>query len=1092
MFLRFVSWLALRRARRSWKVMSASAFGVLTAVTLVSVAIIHSQTLAEAGLGHALATSPVLERQSLQLVVRDRPLGLQDYEQLRSSVEEGLQDRLSWLSQSMHRSGHSQPLPFVRSQEAIPQTLLASTAYVFFQDEFEAHTRLVSGRWPREAPDNSDVDQLSIEVVIGTQVASYMNWAENTRVFLVPFNTVPEEKIAVTIVGIVEPVNPEELYWFGDLTKFLVDDANDPILVPFYASEQSFFSGIGARYPMLLGIYWWHVFLNLDALTSSTVSQAEQSVRALEADLNRAFPRSLVLSLLNRIVSNYKRDLTLARVPLFLFTSLVVGVVLYFLVLIAVMLARDRGAETARLRSRGANVLQIGALLGLGEGLALALPGVLAGPFLGWAIAGALPIGDTGLWSGSVGLSSSILLAAVVAGMACVGVFVASGLVMARRGSLGFMEDQGRQPGRPRIYPYAIDLFVLATLGVIWWQIRGRGGFLTERLLGDGLDVDFSLLLGPALAFAAVGLLMFRVLPLLLQLVLRFVDPFGPPWLVYSLKRMARNSVMYTILVVLLMLGTALGIFGAAVGATLTRSQADQVRYARGGELVAPPVKGSYSQPDEERQQAAAQIPGVRAIARVYRDTAAAAGGFSSRPSYRLLGVDPASLPEVAWFRKDFSGKDMTTLLLPLTDQVPANRVIALPEEAEFVGVWARPERPYPDYKLYLRLRDAAGVYESVPLGTLGMDEWTYLEAPVPTDSGLQPPFNLVGINISGALYGGYGSGSIALDDVSVMVAGERSVVEDFESTGQWTTVPNLGTTQDTSVYAREAAHSGRTGMQYAWVERITGNARGLLIPPGPMPIPAIASATLGAGQELVVRILGQPVKLGIHDVTEYFPTLYPDNLPFLVVNLAHLDDYFRILPLARPVESTEVWIGMQEGIDQDVTLTELRGILPRYATIHDREMEAVQASRNPLAGGAWSGLALLAGIALGAVAILGFTMYVGLAVKRGKLELGVLQALGMSRWHLRMMLAVEGFVMTAVGLGAGVAMGTWVGGWVLDYLGVTARGRTVVPPMELTLDGWLLGLTFAEIALAGILSTLLAIFLAARLRLHEVLRVEE
>ncbi|MCZ6892303.1 MAG: ABC transporter permease [Chloroflexi bacterium] len=910
-----------------------------------------------------------------------------------------------------------------------------------------------------------------------------------------PFNTVPEEKIALTIVGIVEPTDPEELYWFGDLTKFLVDDAvafTEPINVPLYAGEQSFFSGIGARYPMLLGNFWWNVFLNSDVLTSSTVSQAEQSIRGLEADLNRAFPRSLVLSLLNRIIFNYKRDLTLARVPLFLFTSLVVGVVLYFLVVIAMMLAHDRGAETARLRSRGANVLQIGVLLGLGEGLALVLPGVLVGPFLGRAIAEALPVGDAGLWSGSVGLSPSIFLAAAIAGIACVSVFMASGLVAARQGIVRFMGGQGRQPGRPRISPYAIDLFVLVTLGVIWSQIRGRGGFLTERLLGDGLDVDFSLLLGPALALAAIGLLLFRALPLLLKLVLKFVDPVGPLWLVYALKRMARNSVMYTMLVVLLMLGTALGIFGAAVGATLTRSQADQVRYARGGELVAPPVRSFFAQPDEERQQAITRVPGVQAMARVYRATATAARGISSRPGYRLLAVDPSSLPEVAWFRNDFSGKDMATLLLPLADQVPDNSVIALPEEAEFVGIWARPERSYPDYTLYLRLRDAAGVYESVPLGALAADEWTYLEAPVPTDPSLQPPFNVVAINIGGAFYGGYGSGSIALDDVSATVAGEQGVVEGFESAGPWISIPNFGTTEDTGAYTRGAARSGRTGIQYAWVERITGNSRGLFIPPGPMPIPAIASATLGVGQELVVGILGQPVKVSIRDVAEYFPTLYPDDLPFLVVNLAHLDRYFRSLPLARPAESTELWIGMQEGIDRDVTLAHLGDILPRYPAIHDREEEAVQASRSPLEGGAWSGLALLAGIALGAVAILGFTMYVGIAVKRARLELGVLQALGMSRWHLRTMLAVEGFIMTAVGLGAGLAMGAWVGQWVLDYLGVTARGGTVVPPMELTLDGWLLGLAFTEIALAGVLSTLLAIFLAARLRLHEVLRVEE
>ena len=980
-FLRFLVWLTVRRARASWRMMTASAVGVLLAVTLASVAAIHSRTLAEAGLNYTLALATSLEERSLQLVVQDRPLGRQDYETLRRTVEEVIQTRLGGLSEGMHSSGHSQSFPFVRRSDDTPPARGAPTAYVFFQRGFQEHSRLLSGRWPQGTPGTSDEGHLSMEVALGAQAAQDLGWAPDVTLLLVPFGTAPEEKVAITVVGIVEPANPEDLYWFRDISKFLLGD--EVPVVPLYVGEEGFFDGMGARYPMLLGTYKWYVFLDVESLTAATAPGARRSLVALEADINRSFPRSLVLSAFDEVIAGYQRDLALARIPLFMFTSLVIGVVLYYLVLITVLLARDRSGEAAMIRSRGATVSQVGALLGLGEGLAIALPTVLIGPFLGWALASVLPTGDPGLGY-FMGLSSSVFAVAAVAGLVCVAVFMASGMGVAGRGIVHFLRERGRPPERPAIYRYAIDLVALAALGLVWWQIRGRGGFLTQRLLGEGLEVDPSLLLGPALALLAAGLLLLRVLPLLLRLLARLADPFGVPWLVHALRRMGRDHSVYGPLAVLLMLATALGTFGATFGATLTRSSADQARYAIGGEVVVVPSQIYYRQSVDELRKEMSRVSGVRNVVQIFRGSLA-----SGESRLSLLAVDTASLPDVAWFRDDLADKDMEELLSPLLQPLPAGHTIPLPEGTERVGIWVSVDSPYRGYNLYLRLRDAAGRYESVLLGHLGFYSWAYLDAPLPEDPRLQLPFTLVAITINGVPSSGYGSGWIALDDVTAVVEGEPTVVEGFESAGPWTVLPNTGVEQVTLTYDEEAAHSGRAGGLYAWTKPISGRTQGLVVPPVPMPIPAIGSASFGPGQELVGRFGSHAVGLVVRDTAEHFPTLYSEFGPFLVVNLEHLDHYLRILPLARPLEPTEFWIGLQEGADRAQTIEALRDVLPPYTTVRDREEMAARAEGNPMGGGAWTGLALLAAATLGWVATLGFGLYAGLAVKRSRWSWG-------------------------------------------------------------------------------------------------------
>ena len=85
--------------------------------------------------------------------------------------------------------------------------------------------------------------------------------------------------------------------------------------------------------------------------------------------------------------------------------------------------------------------------------------------------------------------------------------------------------------------------------------------------------------------------------------------------------------------------------------------------------------------------------------------------------------------------------------------------------------------------------------------------------------------------------------------------------------------------------------------------------------------------------------------------------------------------------------------------------------------------------------------------------------------------------------------LVLERIVVAVLGIGAGVALGLALGPWVLSYLDITATGRDLLPPIEVTAHAWLIGLTFAELGLALALAMGIAVITASRLKAVDVLR---
>ena len=1126
-------WLLSRRLRSSWPLLAITSFGILAAVTLMAVGAIYSRALAEGGVRHTLATADpaVLDA---QLIVQNRPLGLADYRKLRAEIEEIAEVRVGHMTREVQRFGRTEanwflvpssdgPLPAHVIEMNVPLSVVGRP---FFLTGFKQHSRVVAGRWPEAAP-VFDAGALRLEAVVGEEAASHYPLAVGSQLSLFPFRTDETVRVVVTVVGWVEPIDQREEYWLNSSGYFTVENrGSEEMLVPLYVPEEAFFGGLGREYPAAAGDFGWLLFFDTREVTAGTAGPTKDALIGLEADINKRFPRTFVFSGLKNRLIDYQKELTLARVPLYLFIGLVVLVILYFLVLVMGLLARYRADEASLLRSRGASVLQVNGFLVAAEGV-VALIAIAAGPFLALAIVRYLlldtinPVGvdDIGL---TVGLSADMFVMGAIGGLLGLAVLAAYSVGRARQGVAGSLSQRARPPSMTFLHRYYIDLLVLAALGLLWWQIGGRGGFVSRDVTSRALEVDPSLLFGPVMVLLAVAVLVLRFLPWLVRLLAWGMSRVSPAWAALSLVRLARDPLPHGSLVIILMLAAAVGVFGASFQSTLARSQKEQALFRQGGDIVLRGLTFELS-----TQEAVANTPDVDAASVMTRDSVVLLDGLPGASS-TLVRFDPDTLPRASWFREDFAGKSLVDLLAPLRRKQPQALVplldpasgIIIPVGGERLGLWVNVSNlpvgtAGQGLNLWARLLDSTGRYKNLLLGALlnqpppgassgdlpaqpggSADGWVYLEATLP-NLGRQPEvqFSVVSLVISKQTFSAIKPGSISLDDLTVKgpsLPAMGTVIEDYGEPGPWLVLPTLAEDQDTVEYLAEAARTGTSGLRYSWRTPLRGAGRGIFLSSGPFPLPAIGSGGFQTGQVIRFKAGNQVASVSIRDVTDYFPTVTSSSRPFLLVAEEDYRQYVERLFQGSLEQPREMWVSPEQDADRQEVISSLIEHLPSFVLVQDRSAKVELAERNPLAGGGWNGLTILALTTITVSVVLTLAIHGLVAVRTGRVDLTVARALGFSNFQLFLALALERVLVAALGIGIGSVVGIWLGRWVLGFLDITSRGQPVIPPMLIDVQGWLVGVVLACLVGATLLSLVLAALWARRLKVAEVLRAGE
>ena len=396
-----------------------------------------------------------------------------------------------------------------------------------------------------------------------------------------------------------------------------------------------------------------------------------------------------------KALDKYSQSAHLLTVVLSAFSIPLLGLILYFVALIAGMVVRRGQAEIAVLRSRGTTRFQI-LLVHLLEGLVVATAGLAGGLFLGRWLARIVGRSRTFLdpnlligvadYSSPIPISPTALRYGLLAVSLVLLALLVPALIASRHTIVTFRWERARALLRPFWQRYFLDFLLLALPLYGWYQLQQQG---TIALVGRG-DDPFSnplLFLVPSLFCFSLALLFVRFFPLLMRVLAWLASLLPGTTVLLTCRQLARSARQYSGPLLLLSLTLSLATFTASMAVTLDGHLVDQVYYQTGADIrlaeqgqstekpeqrnvVGQPTPAPTSDKDEDGPRwlflpvgVHLEVSGVRAAARVGNYNVTSNIG-SHQETGRLLGVDRVDFPWVAFFRPDFAGGEVVAGLM--------------------------------------------------------------------------------------------------------------------------------------------------------------------------------------------------------------------------------------------------------------------------------------------------------------------------------------------------------------------------------------------------------------------------------------------
>ena len=1094
--------VSLHRTRADWPIVAAAWLITLLAAVLLAAGPIYASAVSIAGLHRTLADAPVTEA-NIEINMRSAPNGAAA---LDPAVRGELQRLIEPLGGTIRESGRTDSFALPDQ----PAGGVRDLAVLGFAEGIEEHATLVSGSWPREtairgAPIPVAVSELTADP-LGLVVGDGRRLVSRLDESLV---------ISVQVTGIYRIDDEADPYWWDDaqLVNGVVESANYQTYGPLMTTPANLLGSAGGASVKLS----WQAFpdygrLTVDGTTSLRTRLAELPTRL---GIAAAPEHPTVRTGLEAILAAAERSLLVSRTGVLLLMAQLAILAAYAIVLTAALLVDHRRVDTALLRSRGAGAWQV-ALLALAEGVLLAVPAVLLGPFLAVAALGLLnvagPLAEIGLRI-EPAVAADGFLAAGIAGAACVILLVLPALFAAR----GFAAEQGglsRQETRTFGQRLGLDIALLAVTAIGLWQLRLYGAPLTRSVQGT-LGLDPFLVAAPAIGLLSGGVVALRLLPLVAQaaetVLSRGRDLVGS----LGSRQLARRPLRYTRSALLLMLAMSMGVFALSYSATWTGSQGDQARYQVGTDVRASPSRSLGALPGWALASAYRALPGIEVASPVNRQPIQVS---LSAGNGELLAFDAETAPEVIQLREDTVGAPLAALFGPLRDGRPEPSLPSLPDGSavlriqadldlrEVVGFRVDPETgesgfgPIEIGQLVDRevvsatatLRDADGILHRISADPvrlqgsraelilpLAQGSARSVEAAAQADARFAEPLELAAVSLTLLL-----PQEDAITDATIGIA---SLATSDDADGPWRSL-DTGTDAWSVVWGQGGVNPVAVPEQLVSGLSMTlaeGGRFGIL--PGvnnvgvgwdlsfrPRSITALASdpvpvvvnrAFLAAtaaqvGETVDVTIDGVIRELQLTAAVSAFPTTDPGQ-PLVIMDEPTLG-LLRLEGANRVDGVDQWWMRTADGAATSIVaaLHETPFSSSEVVSLEDRTRSL---SADPVALGIIGALTL-GFVAAGLFAIVGLTVSAAVSARQRRTEFALLRALGLSGGQLSGWLWLENASLVVISMLAGTSLGLLIGWVVLPYITVTQRAAAPFPPV-IVLTPW------ANIALLELLS---------------------
>lgn len=224
----------------------------------------------------------------------------------------------------------------------------------------------------------------------------------------------------------------------------------------------------------------------------------------------------------------------------------------------------------------------------------------------------------------------------------------------------------------------------------------------------------------------------------------------------------------------------------------------------------------------------------------------------------------------------------------------------------------------------------------------------------------------------------------------------------------------------------------------------------------------------------------------GIYD---YFPTVFPSNRPTFIVNLEALFEN------PDSVIGYDIWLDLEEKTDTEFLLSQIlrmMGTVDAVVTVPGNSLEEIQKMMaEPERIGVF-GVLNVGFIATGLMPGIGFVLYSYASLRRRFVQLGILQAIGLSVAQLIGYLVLEQFMLMGMAVVFGASIGLLASYLFLPFLQIGASPGAVIPPFDVLIgwaeSGWL-SLSFGLVLVLTIIGT---VYCLARIRVFHAVKMGE
>ncbi len=1125
--------MVMRRSLGNGRLLAMVVIGMIFASGLMASVIIYSDAIRDLGLKHALETAPP-RTLDLQVSSSSQPLRVNDYvarEEKTNSLLDGLagsiiEEKVRHIrSSTFFLTEPGQPVPV---EESRPRANLQ------FSDRITDKVTLVAGE-PRKPVQAELVagQAPQFDVWIGKAAAEQFGVALGDTFDLHAFWRLEAKPVQITVVGIVEANDPGERYWFEKDRLFEDTSGWDTFI--FLVEERALVEVLSVYFPDVDAQIQTFAFVDVTRINSRNAQDIENRLGSLRTELERGILRTQVASQLDPTIKEYRDKLFFTRLPLFALMIQVVGIVLYYLVMVSTMVVDRQTGEIALLKSRGASVFQLMGIYFL-ESLLLSVIAVILGPLL-IALAISLlgytpPFEDL---SGNGRLEIHVSLQAF--GLAIFGALLGMAAMLwpaykASQLSVVHYKTHMARPQKQSVFlRYYLDLGLIAVGAFAFYQLRQRGSLVTDTLFG-GFSADPLLLATPTLFMLMMALLFLRVFPLVLRLVAFAAKGLNGATISLGLWHVVRSPLQYTRLILLLILATAVGMFAAGFGATLDNSYDDRAAYESGSAGRLQDVRTPFGISNEKFIATVQEATGAETVLPAVRMS-----GSYSLTTFRsvdvsVLGVPPEDFPGVSFWRDDFATSSLEGLMEDLV--VPEARV--LPEAvhiepgARFIGIWVKSTLAVNQFQVAVRLRDQDGIvldYRlAIPPGSVaGADGYQFYvgqiqDPPVRPGYGPGEPLAYPLRFESVAIRPQVGPAApqrmaITLDDLQVTSSPlpadlktlvntglpDATIVEGFEALDRYEVVSGASANLDSGAVSRTntGVKSGENAAVVAFDWQRGGiSITGIRVRGYNEPLPVVVNRSFlergekNIGDAFTIYVASQYLNVRITGVFDFFPGYDPSTLRNLfVADLEAMQIAATKVPASSSIPfANEAWLeGFDEGALDEARL-EAGGL--KAENVYDRAALREAAASDPLIAASWSGILFLSFVSVLVLTAIGFIVSTHLAAQTRSLEFAILRTMGFTGRQILALVSLEQVFVVVAGLVVGTLLGLPLVNLMIGYLGINETGADVLPPMSSRVNWWAVALADGLLLIVFIGTILSLAWTYTRLAVSRTLRMGE